>query len=392
MMNYFNAAFMVFLTVQITYSAHTLNLVQDEQALCLDGSRGSFYFDRGSGSGAKSWIIYFQGGGWIGGKSLEATKNDALSRSKTEMGSSKNKAQQVNIGGIFSRDSKINPVLYNWNSIYINYCDGTGHQGYAKDPIIVNGVNLYFRGNSITRSIINQFLNELTQADKVIVSGCSAGGLASFTWVQTIRDLLPQSVTVLNVPDSGVFQDLQTYDGSISYKNTYHTNFMQLSNSELSPPNTRCVQSNPNEQWKCLFAQYLIEYIDTPIFFVQSPYDSWCIPNILKLSCANDGTLLNCNQNQVNFIESHAISMEVMMKSRFSTHYNTGAFGPACLQHCFLESSYYHGTKFQVPSGSGNTIAKTLSSWVLDQSISSNYLDFVSWPDNTGCNNLSIDN
>lgn len=48
--------------------------------------------DRGSGSGAKSWIIYFQGGGWIGGKNLDATKNDALSRSKTDMGSSKNRA------------------------------------------------------------------------------------------------------------------------------------------------------------------------------------------------------------------------------------------------------------------------------------------------------------
>jgi acetyl esterase/lipase len=34
-------------------------------------------------------------------------------------------------------------------------------------------------------------------ADKVIVSGCSAGGLASFTWVQTIRELLPSTVTVL---------------------------------------------------------------------------------------------------------------------------------------------------------------------------------------------------
>ena len=38
----------------------------------------SFYYEAGSGSGSKKWIIYFQGGGWIGGNSLDQTKNSAF--------------------------------------------------------------------------------------------------------------------------------------------------------------------------------------------------------------------------------------------------------------------------------------------------------------------------
>ncbi len=34
-------------------------------------------------------------------------------------------------------------------------CDGTGHQGYAKDPVPFNNTNLYFRGENNTKATIN---------------------------------------------------------------------------------------------------------------------------------------------------------------------------------------------------------------------------------------------
>jgi hypothetical protein len=38
--------------------------------------------------------------------------------------------------------------------VYIKYCDGTGHQGYRKDPVATpQGKNLYFRGFKNTEGI-----------------------------------------------------------------------------------------------------------------------------------------------------------------------------------------------------------------------------------------------
>lgn len=42
----------------------TMYLSQDG-AVCLDGSPGAYYWRQGSGSGAQSWILFFEGGGWL---------------------------------------------------------------------------------------------------------------------------------------------------------------------------------------------------------------------------------------------------------------------------------------------------------------------------------------
>jgi len=38
-----------------------------------------------------------------------------------------------------------------------------------------------------------------------------------------------------------------------------------------------CVADYPDEKWKCLFAPYLVDYINSPLFFVQSLYDEWSL-------------------------------------------------------------------------------------------------------------------
>ena len=61
-------------------------------ARCLDGSPGAFYFRKGVGSGANKFYIHHQGGGWC--ESLD----DCLSRSRTDLGSSKAYPPTQNLG------------------------------------------------------------------------------------------------------------------------------------------------------------------------------------------------------------------------------------------------------------------------------------------------------
>ena len=72
-------------------------------------------------------------------------------RSEGDLGSSKNKKQTADKSGIFGRNSTTNPEFYNWNYIFMNYCDGTGFQGYAKDPLVIQGQKVYFKGEKIVK-------------------------------------------------------------------------------------------------------------------------------------------------------------------------------------------------------------------------------------------------
>ena len=46
--------------------------------------------------------------------------------------------------------------------------------------------------------------------DTLVINGCSAGGLATFTWIETIADYVKNAnpkVKVIGLPDSGFFVD-----------------------------------------------------------------------------------------------------------------------------------------------------------------------------------------
>jgi hypothetical protein len=102
-------------------AAHLLRLPTTGGAKCLDGSPGALYFRPGSGSGAKSWLIHHEGGGWC------ESYSDCAARAKTPLGSSKSYAagmylpdprHSVTAGGYFSTNETENPLMFNWNVAY----------------------------------------------------------------------------------------------------------------------------------------------------------------------------------------------------------------------------------------------------------------------------------
>jgi hypothetical protein len=115
-------------------AAHTFNkiLVDDRDAFCLDGTKPAYYVHQGD---KNKFILSFEGGGWCGSHlGLEQTVEDCFQRSKTALGSSATyPATMAQYEGILS-DSQQNP-LRDWTIIHMKYCDGTGHQGFKKDPI-----------------------------------------------------------------------------------------------------------------------------------------------------------------------------------------------------------------------------------------------------------------
>lgn len=69
--------------------------------------------------------MHMEGGGWC------YNEDACLQRSKTDLGSSKNWQPKTELSGFLSDDPHFNPIFYNWNVIFLMYCDGASFTGNA---------------------------------------------------------------------------------------------------------------------------------------------------------------------------------------------------------------------------------------------------------------------
>ena len=72
------------------------------------------------------------------------------------------------------------------------------------NPVVQNGTTLYFRGFPILKATIQSLLDRgMSNAQEVILTGSSAGGLATYIHADYVASLLPQSVKYRALADAG---------------------------------------------------------------------------------------------------------------------------------------------------------------------------------------------
>lgn len=157
---------------------------------------GAYYFRPGTDT--TKFYIHHEGGGWC------ENVDDCAGRALTHLGSSVNYTATADLGGgYFSQDPAINPMMASWNTVYMKYCDGASFSGNNDTTQPVNGLTLHFRGFRILNAIMEDLVanHGLSQATDVVVSGCSAGGLATYLHVDWWRSQLPKAAHVIGLPD-----------------------------------------------------------------------------------------------------------------------------------------------------------------------------------------------
>ncbi|XP_078430155.1 pectin acetylesterase 3-like [Wolffia australiana] len=76
-------------------------------------------------------------------------------------------------------------------------------------------LELHFRGQRIWEAIVADLIPKgLRVAEKALLSGCSAGGLATFIHCDKFRRLLSEASTVKCLSDAGFFLEASTTVGS----------------------------------------------------------------------------------------------------------------------------------------------------------------------------------
>ncbi|PHU28592.1 Pectin acetylesterase 8 [Capsicum chinense] len=106
---------------------------------------------------------------------------------------------------------------------------------------------------------------------QAILSGISAGGLATILNCDKFKFLVPENARVKCIADAGFFINGKTIYGS-SYIQEMYRRIVNLHGSAKNLP-LACTSSM--EPSLCFFPQNVVPYVQPPLFIINSIYDYW---------------------------------------------------------------------------------------------------------------------
>ncbi|KAG9159173.1 hypothetical protein Leryth_018164 [Lithospermum erythrorhizon] len=295
-----------------------LSNAQQKGAFCLDGSVPGYHIQRGSGSGYDNWLLH--GGGWCN------TVKSCSSRKRSPLGSSIHMEQQVQFFGILSNDPSQNPDFFSWTKVKIRYCDGASFSGH-KGSEFKNETKLFFRGQIIWDAIMDELSSlGLSRGKQALLTGCSAGALATLLHCDYFREIFPKDANVKCLSDGGLFLNVYCssrtlVNSSLSRKDIkgrdsielFYQDVVHLQGVADSLDKDCLSKVKPH---KCFFPQEFVKNIKTPLFLVNPAYDWWQIQNVLIpdssdperswLRCKQN--IYNCNPNQLEILHGFFVN------------------------------------------------------------------------------------
>lgn len=309
-----------------THKLHIIAKGPESGAVCFDGTPPGFYFRSGNGSGKSKWIIYFQGGGWC--YRIER----CYRRSVTALGSSKFFRKTILLEGLLSNQAKNNPDFYNWNSVFVAYCDGGSFTGNRDKPLKFKDRLLYFRGHRILDVLLDELLRKgLDSASDIIVGGRSAGALTAIIHADYIGSRLRRatnaSFRVLS--DAGFVLDERALNGSAMAQSMFQQLY-SLHNASKSL-NRACLRAQGSDQkWRCFFPQYSIPFVTSTMFLVSPLYDLWQLFYFSRMPCVFN--VKSCNSTEIRFVMEFR-NMTLRALKNVLASKTTSLFANACLSH-----------------------------------------------------------
>ncbi|KAL7157535.1 hypothetical protein ABFS83_02G083600 [Erythranthe nasuta] len=311
-----------------------LTLVQGaaaKGAVCLDGTVPGYHLHRGFGSGANSWLIQLEGGGWCN------NIRTCVYRKKTHRGSSNYFEKQIPFIGILSNNAGENPDFYNWNRVKVRYCDGASFAGDSENK----AAGLQFRGQRIWQATMEDLMSKgMRNANQALLSGCSAGALASILHCDEFRELFPRRTKVKCLSDAGLFMDATDVSGGRTVRDFFH-GVVSLQGVGRNLPRTCTNHLDPTS---CFFPQNLISNIKTPLFILNAAYDAWQVQESLAppkvdprgnwVSCRK--SIDKCSPQQIQFLQGFRNTMLNAVRG-LSSYRQSGLFINSCFAHCQSE-------------------------------------------------------
>ena len=336
----------------------------DPGALCNDGSAPAFWFRPGSGAGAKTWVIWLEGGGQCTSQASCASRaRGAGARSLTSAGFTAG-----NGAGVLSASRSINPMLYDANAVLIHYCSSDDWSGDRSSSLPFNPgdpATWYFQGRRIALAAIAS-LPELGtgfhRASHIVLGGSSAGGLGVMVTANDILPVLPKSAaSVRVVNDAGFAIEIGQFDESIAAPYVFKgqpTAFTELFEAGMAlwhgRGDAKCDAAavTPQAHAACYSALVLnAGYIGVPSFVAESQLDTAQLSD--ELCPAADG---NCGlphgsrSMQGQYAAAFSKAMVHSMRGQGAT-VAYGVYAPDAYMHTMLADAAQFTTKRDFANG-----------------------------------------
>ena len=317
-------------------------------AVCLDGSPGGFYLRRGS---ANKWIVFHEGGGWCG------SPNNCLDRAGTSLGSSKSWPDTYTGGEAAAMFDY--PPFNEFRIVYAKYCDGGSWAGNSSQ--VVGNTTLFYRGRPMLDALLDILLGMgLKSADELLYSGCSAGGLTTYIHTDYVRSRVPASVKMVALAEAMFSLPYDDVAGEPRFPS-----FMQFVYSAMDTfdsVDADCAAHYGRDMaWMCMFGAIGSRFVQTPLFILNSKYDSWQQKAIMGLGdCQgkepDDKPPMCKNTTERTYWNDYT---HVMLSNLTLVPTRHAAFLSNCVAHCQLASS----SNLMNRSVDGVTMGNAITSW-----------------------------
>lgn len=329
-----------------------LESAKSKGAVCLDGSAPGFYYDKGS---VNNWVIFFEGGGWC------RNSSECKNRVQGRLGSSKYMYPVNSLGDILSQSPAENPDFYNWHRVHVGYCDGSSYTGDVEGVDRVT--NDTYRGARIFDALMEHFQAQgMKNAKNAILSGNSAGGLATLIHCDRFRALFPSTTRVKCLADSSYFINDEKMKGD----KIFQSSFEFLVNSMGSAKSLHQECTSKMRPSLCFFPQNFLQYVKTPIFLTMSAFDQIQLKYGLSESYEQCAINSNCTSNELKTIQELRLHFLSLLPK--SNSQSIAIWISNCVTHEFTYFSWYGRDKIKVMGD--KTYAEAFGDWYFDRNTS----------------------
>ncbi|KAL9959097.1 hypothetical protein ACROYT_G036180 [Oculina patagonica] len=315
--------------------------ISDPEAICNDNSRATFYIAPGS---RKKWIVFFESGGFCA--SYEDCNERYLHENSTVLMTSNMLPDKITGRDLLSASRYENPTFYEYTHVLVPYCSSDlwlGLKTNPKEPFhFVNDSsvdNFSFRGHTIFRSVFLDLLQQynLTDAEEIILSGSSAGGVGVLNHADWVLNHVIKShglnTKLLSIIDSGWFIDFQgSFEAKVRPGFTSFANISSRACMDVSPGHT-CCPSAP-----CMISRGYYP-ASVPLLLISSMYDIFMFGEVLTRLEDEGKTAIDHAADYLSVINMYGGAMNESLTLTESQASNVSFFTPACFQHIYLSMS-----------------------------------------------------
>jgi hypothetical protein len=356
-------------------------------AYCLDGSTPGYWYQPPMPLPRTSqWLIFLDGGAWC------YDAHSCESRAKGFKGTGEKSIPQSNFwpyAGHMDADPKVNPIFSGFHRLHFHYCDGSSYSGDREAPLPSEGKKLlYLRGRRVLAAQLDTALQAgLRDAEEVLFSGGSAGGIGAMHAAKALRAALPHVRRFKVLIVSGFFLERRTgmqqqssdpnaelqspsaASSSVATGTGHPTcrrgrgadekcipwvhkmrRMCEMHNCTNALLDGGCGRSlHAHEAWRCLFGKRAAAAVRLPTFFINSALDSWQMVNVWRrfAHCRWEDSKCTAPQADADVAETNLMLRAFIRDMRASgalLRRGNGAFIYSCNEHVAgLSNAAFYG-------------------------------------------------